>query len=403
MTTQSITIDASCSEVQSTPAAQSSPRSSASPMRRMLLRLVMIGASVGIAILLGEVIVRAFHLGQTCTVFRYHDKIVKFKPHARFMNYEENQNLVQMNNLGFHDHERQLANDNYRILFMGDSFVEGRQVDTESLFTIRLEKKFAQVGQKIETINGGVLGTGTAAQYALWKEFFEPNVRVDHVVLCVFFGNDLVDNNMDLLYAAYPGGDNAFFLDSQGRIIDVGRRPGAVKRLINHVRDYSALFNTLYEGAYQMRKHWQEKSRAVPAETETKTTAKGEDHGISQAIEVNNASAWEASEAGTIASIEKWKSELAAKHLPFDVVMIDRGGGTYNRFEADFVDKLQAACARDQIGCLRLKLTGNSYDTYSFDGKYLGHFNQRGHEMAAGELYDYFRSHHGEIFKGSPK
>jgi hypothetical protein len=364
--------------------------SSSNRPRLFAKKLSLVLVSLAFAGAIGEVVVRAFHLGNTSTVYRYQDKIIKFKPYARFMNYEENRNLVEMNNLGFHDHDRQADNKNYRILFMGDSYVEGRQVPTEDLFTVRLEKKIAAAGQKIETINGGVLGTGTAAQYVLWKDFFRPNVRIDRLVLCVFMGNDLIDNNIELEHAPYPGSDKAFFLDADGNIIDIGARPGAVKRLVNHGRDYSALFNTLYEGAYQARKHWQERATQRVPDAKPVVQAKEPDHGISTAIEIDNKPAWEASRKGTLARIQKWHAELTADHLAFDVVIIDRSGGTYNEFEQKFIDDLQADCLKNGIGCLRLKLTGNPYDTYSFDGKSLGHFNQRGHELAADELYEYF-------------
>jgi len=68
------------------------------------------------------------------------------------MNYNENRNLVVTNNLGFHDRERQFTNENYRILVLGDSFVEGRQVKTETLFTSLLEEKLAGGKEKIEVI-----------------------------------------------------------------------------------------------------------------------------------------------------------------------------------------------------------------------------------------------------------
>src|SRR6185295_9288681 len=125
--------------------------------------------------------------------------------------------------------------------FLGDSFVEGRQVDVESLFTVRLEKKFADNGQKIETINGGVQSTGTAYQYALWKEFFEPSIKVDHLVLCFFMGNDVTDNNLDLRLSTFGETDNNFFLDSQGNVFDTRKRLSTVKTTINYFRDHSVL------------------------------------------------------------------------------------------------------------------------------------------------------------------
>src|SRR2546426_4521449 len=103
------------------------------------LVLVLIGLVIGLSC--GEIITRAFRLGHINPIIRYNDRILKLRPHIKFMNYLENPNLVETNNLGFHDHEREATNDKYRVLFIGDSFVEGRQVPTDSLFTIRLEKK----------------------------------------------------------------------------------------------------------------------------------------------------------------------------------------------------------------------------------------------------------------------
>jgi len=378
---------------QPTVAALSSVSEKPSRVRTTLLqKLVLVSIGIGIGLLLGEGIVRAFHLGHTNTVARYHDKILKLKPNVSFMNYEENKNWVEINDLGFHDRDRQASNDKYRILFIGDSFVEGRQVDTESLFTVRLEKRFAQEGKKIETINGGVLGTGTAYQYVLWKEFFEPNVKIDHVVLCFYMGNDLVDNNADLMFSAFPGTDHAFFVDSEGRILNLGKQPGELKRVVNYVRDHSALLNTLYEVAYQMKKGFEGRGAS-------RSEAKAEDSVVKPNVPGNETDAWKASEQGTLALIKNWKAELANRRLPFDIIVIDRPGKVYNEFETEFLDKLQATCAQDQIECLRLQLTGNPYETYSFDGKRLGHFNRKGHEIAANEMYDFFKSHHAAKFK----
>jgi len=352
-------------------------------MRRTLLRLILIFVGIGVGLSLSEVAMRAFQIGHKNTVIRYNDKVLKLKPHLKFMNYRENKNLVETNNLGFHDHEREAANGNYRILFLGDSFLEGRQVQTESLFTIRLEKKFLPDGQKIENINGGVPGTGTAHQYVLWKEFFEPNIKVDHLVLCFNMDNDLRDNNLDL-----SGGEGAFFVDSQGKILESGSKPGLLREIVNPIRDHSYLINTLYESAYKVK----ESLRAEAEENVPGQQANG-----------NTPQQWEVSEQGTIALIRKWKSELAGKNIPFDVVIIERPERVYNKFESDFIDKLRATCAQDQIDCLRLKLSSNPFETYSFDGISLGHFNDKGHEMAANELYDYFKTYHRAIFNRSPR
>jgi hypothetical protein len=351
-------------------------------MRRTLLRLILVVVGIGIGLSLCEISMRAFQLGNTRTLSLYNDRIFKLPPHIRFMNYNENKNLIETNNLGFHDRERQASNDNYRILFLGDSFLEGRQVKTESLFTNRLEKKLSSDGKKIEAINAGVPGTGTPYQYVLWKEFFEPNIKIDHVVVCFFMGNDLMDNNLDLVALTSGSSDSGFFVDNTGTILDVVAKPGLLKRTINSGRDHSVLINTLYEGAYRMRTNFQETAEETGA---------GD---VERRGRVDRAAAWEASEQGTIALIRKWKAELVGKNVPFDLVIIDRPGRVYNRFELRFMEKLQKTCVQDQIDCLRLKLDGDPYEFFSFDGIALGHFNDHGHEAVANELYEFFQSHH---------
>lgn len=352
-------------------------------MRRVLLKIALMVAGIGVGLALCEILMRAFQLGNTRTVVLHNDKIFKLPPHTRFMNYIENKNLVETNNLGFHDHERQAANDNYRILFLGDSFVEGRQVETENLFTARLQKALSRDGQKIETINGGVAGTGTAYQYVLWKSFFEPDIKVNRLVLCFFMGNDLVDNNADLHLSTFGNSDSAFFVDSQGKPLEALKSPTAFKQTINYVRNHSMLINTLYEGAYRIKTF-----RRKDEENGAATEVRGD----------RAAAAWEASEQGTLALMRIWNSELAGKKTPFDIVIIDRPGRIYNKFELKFLERLEAACAQDRIGYIRLKLEGDPYDFYSFDGINLGHFNVKGHEAVAGELYDYFVTRHPEIF-----
>ncbi len=352
-------------------------------MRRSVLRLVLVVVSVLIGLSLGEVTMRAFQLGNTRTLSLYNDRIFKLPPHIRFMNYNEHKNLVETNNLGFHDRERQAANDNYRILFLGDSFVEGRQVETEKLFTSLLEKKLTGDGQRIEAVNAGVPGTGTPAQYVMWKEFLDPRIKIDHLVLCFFVGNDLIDNNLDLV-SSTSGSETGIFVDGTGIVLDVSKKPGLLKRTVNSARDHSVFINTLYEAVYQIRMSLQESAEEHGAATERR--------------ERDNTGAWQASEQGTIALIRKWKAELAGKNTPFDIVIIDRPGRVYNKFELSFIEKLQATCTQDAIGCLRLKLDGDPYEVYSFDGIALGHFNYKGHETVANELYEFFRTRHKALF-----
>jgi hypothetical protein len=96
----------------------------------------------------------------------------------------------------------------YRILALGDSFVEGVQVREEELFSARLEK----MDPELEVMNAGVGGYGTVQEYLyLTREGlrFHPDL-----VLLMFYDNDLSDNCLSYYpgfgprpYAAWSNGD----------------------------------------------------------------------------------------------------------------------------------------------------------------------------------------------------
>src|SRR5215470_13905708 len=75
---------------------------------------------------------------------------------------------VSINDNGQRDIDRQLAKPpgTYRILVLGDSFVEAMHVPLESTFTRQLEQQLnrTQRSQRMEVIAAGVSGYGTASE-----------------------------------------------------------------------------------------------------------------------------------------------------------------------------------------------------------------------------------------------
>lgn len=77
----------------------------------------------------------------------------------------------------------------YRVLVLGDSFVEGEGVDEAFRFTNRLEKIFSSETRKVRFINMGLSGTGPQEYERILNNLgfdYEP----DAVLICVF-ANDL--------------------------------------------------------------------------------------------------------------------------------------------------------------------------------------------------------------------
>ena len=100
---------------------------------------------------------------------------------------------------GLRDGEHPLAKPagTLRIAVLGDSCVEALQVPAEETFVKRLESELAAcpavAGRRVETLNFGVSGYGTAQELItlrreVWK--YHP----DLVLLAVYPGNDLADN-----------------------------------------------------------------------------------------------------------------------------------------------------------------------------------------------------------------
>jgi len=83
----------------------------------------------------------------------------------------------------------------YRVLVLGDSFVEGAQVPVEDTITRKLEQRLAaeMPGRPVQVINAGNAGFGTA-QELLFLDNDGRTYQPDLVILVYFIDNDLPDN-----------------------------------------------------------------------------------------------------------------------------------------------------------------------------------------------------------------
>ena len=104
---------------------------------------------------------------------------------------------VTISPLGLRDPRTAYArpSDTFRVLLLGDSFVEAVQVDASKTTAARLEAGLQQqAGRPVQVINAGVAGYGTGQELLLFEEEgakYQANV----VVLIVFLGNDIGDNS----------------------------------------------------------------------------------------------------------------------------------------------------------------------------------------------------------------
>jgi len=104
---------------------------------------------------------------------------------------------IAHNAMGFRDKEHAEEKTRPRIVFVGDSFVWGYDVEVGERFTEFLQEELGS----IEVLNLGVSGYGTDQCYLLLQKFFD-YYRPDAVVY-MFSETDLQDNAVNFNYRAY--------------------------------------------------------------------------------------------------------------------------------------------------------------------------------------------------------
>jgi hypothetical protein len=127
----------------------------------------------------------------------------RHRPEAEGWDRREGEIYVRISRQGLRDvdHEETKPRDTFRIAILGDSYAEGLAVELEETFwrvaARRLASCPALEGKKIEPINFGVSGYGTAQELLALRHrafAFDPDV----VVLQLFSENDVRDNSRAL-------------------------------------------------------------------------------------------------------------------------------------------------------------------------------------------------------------
>ena len=104
---------------------------------------------------------------------------------------------VAINAQGLRDRERRetVEAGSFRILALGDSFVEGYAVPLEATLTQVAESQLSRPGCPVEVLNGGTSGYSTDQEYLFYRETgqqFGPRV-----VALFFYYNDVLFNDRD--------------------------------------------------------------------------------------------------------------------------------------------------------------------------------------------------------------
>ncbi len=115
--------------------------------------------------------------------------------------------LIETNSAGMRDHEHNLDKSPgvYRVLVLGDSFMEANQVKFEDAFVTVLEQRLRDAaGRPIEVVNASVSGWGTDDELTyLMREGIR--YRPDLVLVAMTLHNDVADNLVEEYHAFRNG------------------------------------------------------------------------------------------------------------------------------------------------------------------------------------------------------
>lgn len=155
-------------------------------------RLAVSGLMVMVLLVLMEVLLRHWGTFRTYSEINRGEFISPYQEHSArvFANEpclryefgnEEYQYSASNNEFGIRDRERDvLRNKDCRIVFLGDSFVEGAGAPSDSTWPHLLEARLQTVsGDSMEIISGGVGGSDPVFYHHLydqWLEVFDPDV-----------------------------------------------------------------------------------------------------------------------------------------------------------------------------------------------------------------------------------
>jgi len=330
-----------------------------------LVKLAMVLAALLFGLLVAEIALRI--IGYTYPVFYTPDAVRGFalRPGVSGWYRKEGRAFVRINSEGLRDreHPKQKPANTLRIALLGDSYAEALQVSLEDTFWMIMEERLQGCrafdgGRRVEVINFGVSGYGTAQELLMLREHaweYSPDI----VMLAMTTNNDISDNSRalkktdEIPYFVYR--DGQLTLDDSFRQTRTFRlRHSALSHAGRWLRERLRVVQAFHEGHYTLKNYLAARRArsAAPAAQKlpaganapsTNATARRENETIVNANELGldnliyrepTDAAWQEAWRVTEGLLRLMRDEVRARGAQFMVVTLSSGVQVHPRPEA---------------------------------------------------------------------
>lgn len=204
-------------------------------------RVALLTVSLGIVIVCGEFVVARLAPQDLSIWDSLRDGLTVHRVHADVYLPGVDQR-IQTNNLGMRDRERMIEKpeDTFRLLVLGDSFMEALQVPIEESFPALLEERIEDPSSTVEVVNLSVSGWGTDDEVT-YLERHGLSLSPDGILIMMTLHNDVSDNLMFEFHTMDPSGLRA-------RPVSAMPLP---RYAIQKLKAYLAGSSQIYQLAYQ--------------------------------------------------------------------------------------------------------------------------------------------------------
>jgi lysophospholipase L1-like esterase len=388
--------------------------------RKTAIALCVVAVSLIFVVGVLELIVAATHLTTKSNTMFEPEIGPVYIPHAYYRHTKEGFSEGYFNAQGFRDYERtyQKSENTFRVIVLGDSYVEGLQVPLEKTFTAELEKQLNQnfAPKKFEVLNLGQSGYGTTDEYLRYIKF-GVKYHPDLVILAFLTGNDF-RNNSKVLNLGELG--YYYSLNPQGQLVldrslidEYEQSLTLPKRLFQYVKEKSYLASLVSERIFLLRHQmkYNELQKSLPADR-----PKGARETLSELSDYNiyrpeMSDRWKDAVAVTKAVLGKFKESVEANGSEFLLVTLSNSEqidpavqkditDTYGPgFDFDQPDRIiEQYASAEHIPYLKLMPAFREYRLRT--GQHLhgwstvetGHWNEVGHHLAAEKIFEFIKA-----------